>query len=640
VGAAVADITPPLLGVDTPASFAMCDLTMYTGARAYAFQEPYVDMAGTGAFAPGDPYCDANKNGFYDGMYLGGGAGTGRVPNKVLDPLSARAVVFGTADGQRTVAMVVVDSLGILDPTITKIVTPSKTARPGLTDVLVSSTHSESAPDPIGLWGPNQTTTGRNDYYADYLASEAVVAVENAYDAMVPARLRFAEAAQPDTFRPIWSSYPFVHDPSVMAMQGVRNDDPAVTIFTLENYGFHAEGYGYSMDPSLSSGLSADWPGVARSALESKYGGVGIGLAGLLGSVETPMVYPDGGVPGAPIAPTYTGSGFTVFDAPAGATALGAGTVAETTAIGNDVAASVEAAFDASGHWSKTTDVRSLVVPVCIAIDNQNFVTGISLGIIPHPGQECDGDSAHVQTAIAVLDVGDAQIAYAPGEVFPFTFDRSFLGPSDMPFPQEPMTPWVSAAMTGQYTFFAGLGEDMLGYLMPAGDFIGSPGEVTLQPWATYTMTHMNENDPFGFIHGDDPESVGPNAALPLAQAILGAVQMLDPVGAPGATVATGRFVDDMGHTSRSPFPGASFSGAMGVWVLPAGSTMFTAGTGSVYALAGHPTSGSLKVTATAGGFIDIHGLHEPSSYTFATRGVWLAGDAPQARVFVDVYPD
>jgi hypothetical protein len=33
------------------------------------------------------------------------------------------------------------------------------------------------------------------------------------------------------------------------------------------------------------------------------------------------------------------------------------------------------------------------------------------------------------------------------------------------------MTPWVSAAMTGKYTFFAGLGEDMLGYIMPAGDF-------------------------------------------------------------------------------------------------------------------------------------------------------------------------
>jgi hypothetical protein len=643
VGAAVADITPPPLGMATPASFATCDLTKYTGPRAFSFEEPYVDTAGTGKFAAGDAFCDANANGFHDGMYLGGGRGNNRVPTKVLDPLNARAVVFGTADGKRNVAMIVVDSLGILDPTVNKIVAGAKAARPGLNDVLVSSTHSESAPDPIGLWGPDQMTTGRNDYYADFLASQAVQAVGQAYDARVPARLRFAEGAQPDGFQPVWSSYPFVHDPSVMAMQGVRDDDPKKTIFTLANYGFHAEGYGYSNDPSLTLGISADWPAVTRGAFESKYGGVGVCLAGLIGTVETPAVYPGGGVPKAPVPPTLSPSaGYTVFAAPAGGMPLPAGTVEETTAIGNDIASSVTAAFDAApNQWSQSTDVRSLAPPLCVTIENQNFVAGIALKILPTPAM-CHGDKVHMLSAVAVLDVGDAQIAYAPGEVFPFTFDRSFLGPNDMPFPQEPMTPWVSAAMTGKYTFFAGLGEDMLGYIMPAGDFVGDPGEVTLEPWATYTKTHTHQNDRLGYTHGDDPESVGPNAAMPIAQALISAIQALDPGGAPNTTVSTGRFIDDKGRTSRSPFSGASFSGAVGVWVLPSGGTSFTPGTGSVYTLAGHASAGPLKATAAAGGFIDIHGLPQAAGYSVATRGVWLTGaaaDAPPQRVFVDVYP-
>jgi hypothetical protein len=640
VGASSIDVTPPPLGMATPTAFATCDLTMFTGPRRYSFEEPYLDMAGKGKFVAADPFCDANKNGFHDGMYLGGGAGADRVPTSVLDSLVARTVVFGTADGARTVAMVVVDSLGILDPTIDKIVATAKAARTGLTEVLVSSTHSESAPDPIGIWGPDQTTTGRNDYYADFLASQAAQAVAAAFDAMVPARLRFAEGAQPAEFRPVWSSYPFVEDPSVMAMQAVRDDDPTKTILTLANYGFHAEGYGYSSDPSLNLGISADWPGVARTALEARYGGVGVAMAGLLGSVETPVVYPGGGVPGVPIPTTLTSGGYTVFDAPSRGTALPAKTVQETTAIGNDVAASVIAAFAAApGQWTESTDVRVLVSPVCLAVDNQSFVQGITFGIITMPAHRCPGSGLHIQASVAVLDVGDAQIAYAPGEVFPFTFDRSFLGPNDMPFPQEPMTPWVSAAMTGKYTFFAGLGEDMLGYLMPAGDFVGAKGEVMLEPWATYTMTHTNENDPLGYTHGDDPESLGPNTAMPVAQAIIGAIHTLDPAGPPNTTVATGRFIDGMGRRARSPFPGPSFSGAVGVWVLPTGSTApFSPGTGSIYTLEGHASPGGLTTTAIAGGFIDIHGLQQ-ANYDIATRGVWLTGNTPPQRVFVDAYP-
>lgn len=47
--------------------------------------------------------------------------------------------------------------------------------------------------------------------------------------------------------------------------------------------------------------------------------------------------------------------------------------------------------------------------------------------------------------------------------------------------------------------------------------------------------------------------------------------------------------------------------------------------------------SGVRAGCATAGGFIDIHGMAQ-TGYGAATRGVWLTGD-PRQRVFIDVYP-
>lgn len=620
IGAATADITPPALGMGTPpAAFAMCD-PKYNGPRQFAFQEPYVDTMNLGHYEPGDDFCDANNSGFYDGIYLGGGSGNDRVPSQVLDPISARAVVFGSADDKHHVAMVVVDSVGLLANVVTKIEVLAKMARPGLDEVLVSSTHDESAPDPVGLWGPDETDSGVNTFYLDFLAQQAVTAITQAYDAAEPAHLRFAQGRQPASFRPIWSSYPFVHDPSIMAMQAVSAQDAKKTIFTLANYNFHAEIYGFSTDPVLRTSLTADWPGVLRKELETKYGGVGIGMAGLVGSVEMPLVYPGGSVPQTPLdmpVNTTNDESYTIYGAPSNITPLLHGTPDESDAIGKAVAQSVSDAFDAApDQWSQGGDVTALVSPLCVTVENQEFLLAFQLGLIKR-AVGCNGSTSNTNINVAVLDVGDAQVAFVPGEVFPFTLQRGFLGANDMPFADQPMTAWGAAAMTGKWTFFAGLGEDGVGYFMPAANFVGFKDEVTVEPWATYDQT-MDEYDRFGWGHGDDGECLGPHAAGVMTDGLVAALKQLHPEGPTDTTVAVGRFVDADGNTSRSPFPSTGFKGAVGVRT-DAGTTY--------------------KIGDTAGGYIDVHGLPEPgTTYTVATRGVWLTGE-PRKRVFIDVFP-
>src|SRR5207248_4711013 len=87
-----------------------------------------------------------------------------------------------------------------------------------------------------------------------------------------------------------WSSYPYIDDQSVPLMQA-RSLSGKV-IFTLADVGTHAETLAFSGVRSYTETLSADWPGAMRADMEARWpGSVGVELAGMVGSVETPTVY-------------------------------------------------------------------------------------------------------------------------------------------------------------------------------------------------------------------------------------------------------------------------------------------------------------------------------------------------------------
>jgi hypothetical protein len=224
-------------------------------------------------------------------------------------------------------------------------------------------------------------------------------------------------------------------------------------------------------------------------------------------------------------------------------------------------------------------------------------------------------------------------MAYSPGEVFPFTETRGAIDNAQMPFPTDcynpmtndhycgaplPMTPWTSASMSGSYRFMAGLGEDMIGYLFPPGNFVGAQGESAQPPWLAYE-TVKGDHDRFGHGHPDDSESVGPHAGLAVTEALQ---RLLVP--GPGQDVRPGLFIDSAGHLSDSPFAaaGLGFGGAIGVEVvLPGGSrAVYLAGPGSGWA-----TYDATHDTGTAGTNLP---------YSVATAGVFVNG----APVLIDVF--
>src|SRR5207244_474036 len=192
----------------------------------------------------------------------------------------------------------------------------------------------------------------------------------------------------------------------------------------------------------------------------------------------------------------------------------------------------------------------------CIPLTNALFAAGAAGGIFakrpgyannctvefpPAPNGTTSGDE--VKTQVGAFQIGDGEFISLPGEVFPFTYWRSPLGPQDMPFAQYDMPAWPLPHMHAPYRFFDGLGEDMIGYIFPRGNGVGVPGEDPNNPSADST-------DRFGCGHSDDSEAASSQAADLLAAPL---IELLDSRGQQPEQTVTGRYLLPDGSLSRDP---------------------------------------------------------------------------------------
>ncbi len=616
VGAALSDFSPPCgpdadpaaqncttpTGFVDPTGAAACTTPPgFTGKRLWAFMEPYIDLQNSGHWDPGDPWVDCdptNGLGRWEGNFLGGGSSTPRLYQRIADAVTARAVVVSS--GNQTIAVEVEDHEGLFDTYQQQI--RDKVAADGfkLDGIFISSTHDESAPDTIGLYGYSDPVTNTvplssvNHYWGNYLVRRSVEAIENAYRARQPARVRYAEAIQPPNLRQCFSSYPFVDDQLMPTMEAVDASNPNHVIAILGDVSQHTETLGFNgggaLDPGAPGGkatleqeknwVSADWPYWFRSTLETAHpGAVAVEMAGSVGSNETPQVF------GGPLSRTpqqFVDAGHpagcrTLYNANGAPTPLGY--YSETKVLGQQLAAAVDGALATSGTESKTTAVYGVRADSCIRVSNVLFGVGGAAGLFGNrpsydptctvaipatPNGSAVGTS--IKTQVAFFRIGDGEFASLPGEVFPFTYLRSFEGPNDMPCPdpnppsdptnpnpcympgqgQFPLPAWLVPHMHTPYRFIDGLGEDMIGYIFPQGNGIGVPGEYPTDPAGS-------GSDRFGCGHSDDSESANSQAGQILGDSL---VSLLDGYGGGPESILEGRYVLPDGSLSRDPLGG------------------------------------------------------------------------------------
>ncbi len=237
-----------------------------------------------------------------DPVFLAG-FGTGRAATGYNDRLWARGLVLDGRGGR--VAIVSLDLVSYFEneiETIRGLIAPGS----GIDFLVVASTHQHEGPDSIGLWGPNDLTTGVDLGYLDFVNAAVAGCVDEAAAKLEKARVRYVTTdsvglslgldreddglgvgdgkvlAGDELLAPATEGR--IANPRLSVMQVTGRGNPRAVMATLVNFASHPE--------SLGSGntiITSDFPHYVRERLEREFGGLAIWVSGDLGVLQGPL---------------------------------------------------------------------------------------------------------------------------------------------------------------------------------------------------------------------------------------------------------------------------------------------------------------------------------------------------------------
>ena len=211
VGAAAVDVTPPAAGPGVANPAAACatpaQLAVHDGHHLLSLEEPYTDVNHNGIWDVGEPFVDcptplvnggtAPPDGRWDGIYAGWRrrrrprADRGARPPVGTHRRRPQRRPHGVAHERRQRGRV----QGDLGPGAGQ--GPRRRRTDRSTPCSSRSTHDESAPDTIGITGPNQFTSGVDAFYVEFLVAGAARSIERAATRLTPAYIRYG-SVHPD----------------------------------------------------------------------------------------------------------------------------------------------------------------------------------------------------------------------------------------------------------------------------------------------------------------------------------------------------------------------------------------------------------------------------------------------------------
>ncbi|MCZ6464905.1 MAG: hypothetical protein O7A09_11275 [Proteobacteria bacterium] len=413
-----------------------------------------------------------------DPIYLAG-FDNDRVATGVHDAIWARGLVLQRGDTK--IGLVTLDLVGYFYnevQTIRSLVDPAL----GFDSITVSSTHNHEGPDTMGLWGPEQTITGADLGYLDFVNDSVVACLEQADAAKVTAAIKFVTGSTVGASLPPWPDLvadgevlrelvvePLEADPilvqgdagpvinpSVPAFQ-IRRHVPIrrrirqllawlfrfgerpfpdlsplrQTIATVVNYASHPESLGAS-----NTLIASDFPHFMREVLEAEYGGVAIYVSADLGVLQGPL--------DVDVADAQTGE------------PVPRRTFAFAERMGELLAERAMLALDAEDRWRARPEIEVATNgPIEVIVENPFFFALGQLNVFGRRGLMTNAElQPFVETEAQALRIGPAILAVTPNELDPQIGNL------------------YREQMTGvEHRFIIGLGNDEIGYQMPEAKF-------------------------------------------------------------------------------------------------------------------------------------------------------------------------
>lgn len=340
-------------------------------------------------------------------------AGYGAVTRKswgVHSDLWAKCLALEDKNGNDAV-IVSLDLIGMLPDDIQKIKEKVGNVAPGR--ILFTFTHTHSAPDTYGIWGATAfgipLVSGKDPEYIEFLAEKTAACVDNSVKNIGPAKIVFAQ--KKISVKNLAGAPTDEIDDNLSVMQVQKSNGKIVT---LVNFAIHP-------DASVFSLISQDLVYYLDHFVEKRTYGESMFVNGAQGGVQ----------------PRFISKKWTKK-------------WSEAKRIGERLG---REAMDALVNHSAVFSENGIVLKKKYfypAMQNKNFIKAAKYGFLP----ELRGENGNLETEVNYLRIGNAGIITAPGEVFPS------LGLK------------VRKAMKDEITFFFGLTNAELGYMLTREDYL------------------------------------------------------------------------------------------------------------------------------------------------------------------------
>lgn len=523
----------------------------------------------------------------------------GKHPTTVLDPIEARAVSLRS--GTSFLAMVSLDLLGLFYDDITLIRDGVRAQLGNHVQVIVSSTHSHSSIDTLGIYGPNVATTGLNDEYQAFLRAQAVDAAVAAARAAEPATIRVGRLDAPAGYNEFdRNRHTGSFDDGVTA---IRFDGASGALGTIVNWASHPELIepDANNDPDIARGsvvISSDYVHTLRTTVEAGGGGTTVFVNGPNGAVTAlalPIVDPATDEP---------------FPERSVAKARHVGTMIGRTALAALDAADAERVTDAA--------LRVTARPFTLEVDNQFILALRAAGVLRRKVYVAGIEAPfgrEVQTEMVRVQLGPIDFMTVPGELQPDLYTGGYLPEAEQANPDVPDEKPIASQMNGRFHFLVGLGQDELGYFVAANDYT----------WPSFYPVYSNGEDRNGVEHYQETLSLGRDTARRISQI---ASMLLGSPPEPNYEPYNGGFLDADGRALY----GETDEDARGIWIDTSGSGRFERGEDSE-AFTPLPAG-----APAAFGYVDSQGADIGATPNERARGVWIDGDG-NARYNADADP-
>jgi hypothetical protein len=304
------------------------------------------------------------------GAYIAGDK-QNRTFTAVHDSLYVKAVVIN--DGKSSLAIVTFDCIGLLYTEVQQIRerTAAITSFP-VERIVVSSTHTHSGPDVVGIWGPDYQHSGVDTTYMNFIVNTAAGQIKKADESKREAIVVTGES----TFGESWVQNICNEeiDRSVTVMQ--FKDKSGNSIASLTNFACHPT----FMDAKFTE-VSADYVNGFYKQLNQQWQGVNLFLQGPIGGWVQPVD--------------------------------GEGSFEKAERRGRELATEAITAVE-TGDTLKTNAIRFTSKVVKFPVGNEAWKQLSAIGTIKRSIQDS------VTTELVWFAIGDAQFATHPGETAPY----------------------------------------------------------------------------------------------------------------------------------------------------------------------------------------------------------------------------